>query len=89
MSNNISLHLLVKETTKTAGNLGVILFGLGITGSILWAVCRELFSGNSPNNIYSKALDRCISDQRIQDHLGEPIKAFGEENRRGRRRHVR
>lgn len=78
----------VKETTKTAGNLGVILFGLGITGSILYAVCQELFSGNSPNNIYSDALDKCIKDQRIRDHLGEPIKAYGEENARGRRRHV-
>lgn len=78
----------VKETTKTAGNLGVILLGFGILGAILWTISKELFSGNSPNSIYSSALDRCISDPRVQDHLGQPIKAFGEENRRGRRRHV-
>lgn len=78
----------VKETTKTAGNLGVILLGLGITGTILWAVFKELFSSNSPNNIYSSALKACENDQRIQDQLGQPIKAYGEENSRGRRKHV-
>lgn len=78
----------VKETTKTAGNLGVILFGVGITASILWAIFQELFSGNSPNNIYSSALEKCLADSRVKDHLGEPIKAYGEETRRGRRRHV-
>lgn len=79
----------VKENTKTAGNLGVILFGVGITASILWAIFQELFSGNSPNNIYSSAFDKCVADPRVKDHLGEPIKAYGEENRRGRRKHVR
>ena len=30
----------------------------------------------------------CISDNRVQDKLGEPVKAFGEETRRGRRNRV-
>ena len=30
----------------------------------------------------------CISDNRVQDKLGEPVKAFGEESRRGRRNRV-
>ena len=35
------------------------------------------------------ASEKCIAHPKVQDMLGEPIKAFGEENRRGRRRHVR
>lgn len=79
----------VKETTKTASYLGVILLGVGITGIMFYAVVRELFSGKSPNNVYSKALDKVIADTRVQDALGEPLSGYGEENRRGRRQHVR
>ena len=35
------------------------------------------------------ASDQCMNHPKVQDLLGEPIKAFGEESRRGRRRHVR
>ena len=35
------------------------------------------------------ASEKCIAHPKVQDLLGEPIKAFGEETRRGRRRHVR
>ncbi len=34
------------------------------------------------------ASEKCIAHPKVQDMLGEPIKAFGEETRRGRRRHV-
>lgn len=79
----------VKETTKTASYLGVILLGVGITGIIFVTVFKELFSSKSPNNVYSKALERICTDTRVQDALGEPISGYGEENRRGRRQHVR
>ncbi|KAL9707214.1 hypothetical protein quinque_010732 [Culex quinquefasciatus] len=62
----------VKENTKTASYLGIIL----------------LFSSNSPNNIYTEALDRVKNENRVKDALGAPIKGFGEESRRGRRTHV-
>lgn len=79
----------VKETTKTASYLGVILLGVGIAGMIFYTVFSELFSSKSPNNVYSKALDQVINDTRIKDALGEPLSGFGEENRRGRRQHAR
>jgi len=78
----------VKETTKTASYLGVILLGVGVTGMIFFTVFSELFSSKSPNNVYSKALERVCNDTRVQDALGEPISGYGEENRRGRRQHV-
>ncbi|XP_046385490.1 mitochondrial import inner membrane translocase subunit Tim21 [Ischnura elegans] len=78
----------VKETTKTVSYLGVILFGVGVTGFILFTVFKELFSSNSPNSIYTAALEKCRKDPRVVDLLGDPIKGFGEETRRGRRRHV-
>lgn len=76
------------ENTKTASYTGVILLGVGLTGGLFYVIFRELFSSNSPQNIYSAALDRCVNDTRIQDALGAPIKGFGEENSRRRRRHV-
>ncbi|XP_075212949.1 mitochondrial import inner membrane translocase subunit Tim21 isoform X2 [Lycorma delicatula] len=78
----------MKETTKTASYMGVIIAGVGITAVIFYTVLKELFSSKSPNNIYSKALERCRNDPNVQNALGEPIKGFGEETRRGRRRHV-
>ncbi|KAF2892349.1 hypothetical protein ILUMI_13825 [Ignelater luminosus] len=78
----------VKETTKTASYLGVILLGVGVTGALFYAVFNELFSSKSPNNVYTKAAKRCLNDPRIQDSLGQPITTYGEETRRGRRQHV-
>ncbi|XP_068621352.1 mitochondrial import inner membrane translocase subunit Tim21 [Battus philenor] len=78
----------IKETTKTVSYTGVILAGIGVTGVIFYYVFRELFSSNSPNSIYSVALEKCKNDPRIEDALGAPIKGFGEETSRRRRTHV-
>lgn len=78
----------IKENTKTASYLGVIVIGVTVTGALFFAIFRELWSSHSPNNVYSAALERCINDPRIQDTLGAPIKGFGEESRRRRRTHV-
>lgn len=51
----------IKENTKTASYFGVIVFGVGVTGVIMFVVFRELFSSSSPNNIYSEALNTCIN----------------------------
>lgn len=51
----------IKENTKTASYFGVIVFGIGVTGVIMFVVFRELFSSSSPNNIYSEALTTCIN----------------------------
>lgn len=86
--NVIPLGEKVKETTKTASYLGIILLGVGVTGTLFYAVFNELFSSKSPNNVYAKATKKCIADQRVEDKLGYPITAYGEETRRGRRQHV-
>lgn len=78
----------VKETTKTASYMGIIILGIGVTGTLFYAVFNELFSSKSPNNVYSRAMKQCLSDPRVEDKLGYPIKAYGEETRRGRRQHV-
>lgn len=85
----VSFKTTVKETTKTASYMGIILIGVGVTGIMFYAIFSELFSGKSPNSVYSKALDRVINDTRIQDAIGIPISGYGEETSRGRRRHVR
>lgn len=78
----------VKETTKTASYLSIILLGVGVTGALFYAVFSELFSSNSPNSIYTQASKICLNDTRVQDALGEPITIYGEETRRRRRQHV-
>ncbi|KAF5298387.1 hypothetical protein FQR65_LT01165 [Abscondita terminalis] len=78
----------VKETTKTASYLGVILLGVGVTGALFYGVFSELFSSKSPNSVYTKAAKLCKNDSRVQIALGEPIMAYGEETRRRRRQHV-
>lgn len=78
----------IKENTKTASYMGVILLGVGVTGIMFYAIFRELFSSQSPNSVYSEALEKCINDPKVQDLLGTPIKGYGEETGRRRRRHV-
>lgn len=78
----------IKENTKTASYLGVIVVGVAVTGVLIFAVCRELWSSTSSNSVYSAALKTCIDDPRVQDSLGSPIKGYGEESRRRRRQHV-
>ncbi|XP_052867392.1 mitochondrial import inner membrane translocase subunit Tim21 [Anopheles cruzii] len=78
----------VKENTKTASYMGVIMLGVGVTGLLFYVIFWELFSSDSPNNIYSEALERVKEEPRVKDALGSPIKGFGEESRRGRRTHV-
>lgn len=58
----------IKETTKTVSYTGVILAGIGFTGVIFYYVFRELFSSNSPNSIYSAALEKC---KNVGKHYGK------------------
>lgn len=51
----------IKENTKTASYLGVIVFGVAVTGVMFFAIFRELLSSNSPNNVYSDALKTCTN----------------------------
>ena len=41
-------------------------------------VVRELFSSNSANSLYDKAVADCLAHEKLADLLGEPVKAFGE-----------
>ena len=77
-----------KENVKTASYGMVIVVGVGVTCVVLFTVLKELFSVESPTALFQMASDKCVEHPQVQDLLGEPIKAFGEETRRGRRRHV-
>lgn len=84
----LTLGQKVKQSTKDASYLGVILAGLGVTGLMFYTIFHELFSGHSPNSVYSRALERCRADPRLKAALGEPLQGHGETTSRGRRRHV-
>lgn len=78
----------IKEGTKTAAYAGFVFMGFGIAIVIFYAIFSELFSSKSPHKVYSKAVDYVINDERVQTAIGDQIKSFGEETRRGRRQHV-
>merc|ERR1719322_334896 len=77
-----------KENVKTVSYGMVIVVGVGVTCFVLYTVMKELFTGDSPTALFQMASEKCVEHPQVQDLLGEPIKAFGEETRRGRRRHV-
>ncbi|XP_072024317.1 mitochondrial import inner membrane translocase subunit Tim21-like [Amphiura filiformis] len=78
----------VAQAGKDTMYTGIIIVGVGVTGLMFYTVFKELFSSNSPNGVYTKALKICLQDGEIIEELGEPIKGYGEETRRRRRRHV-
>ncbi|KAL1425769.1 hypothetical protein MTO96_018928 [Rhipicephalus appendiculatus] len=48
----LTLGQKVKQSTKDASYLGVILAGLGVTGLMFYTIFHELFSGHSPNSVH-------------------------------------
>ncbi|XP_067206997.1 mitochondrial import inner membrane translocase subunit Tim21-like isoform X3 [Linepithema humile] len=49
---------------------------------------RLALQNKSPYAVYSQARLRCIEHPKVMDILGAPVKAYGDETRRGRRRHI-
>lgn len=84
----ISKSQKVKEAGKDFTYLIIVLFGISVTGGLLYTIFKELFSSSSPNIIYGKALQKCRTHPEVISVFGEPVKGFGELTRRGRRQHV-
>lgn len=77
-----------REATRTTTYTAVVIMGIGVTGLMMYTVFKELLSSFSPQTVYSAALEKCCIHPRIVDFLGDSIKGYGEESRRGRRQHV-
>nr|XP_053626305.1 mitochondrial import inner membrane translocase subunit Tim21-like [Cherax quadricarinatus] len=43
---------------------------------------------SASQTVYSAAVEKCISHPRVIDFLGDSVKSYGEESRRGRRQHI-
>jgi len=86
--NSQSFGNKAKEATKTTWYTGVVLAGIGVTGLMMYSVFKELLSSFSPQKIYDAAVEKCINHPRVVDFLGDGIKSYGEESRRGRRQHI-
>lgn len=81
----VSISQKVKEAGRDVTYLIVVLFGVSITGGLLYTIFKELFSSSSPNIIYGKALGKCRTHPEVISVFGEPVKGYGERSRRGRR----
>ncbi|XP_074646486.1 mitochondrial import inner membrane translocase subunit Tim21-like [Tubulanus polymorphus] len=86
--SELTLGQKVKQTGKDASYTAVIVIGVGITGVMFYMIGRELFSNQSPSGVYGKAVKELKRNYDVTDIVGEPLKAYGEMTRRGRRRHV-
>lgn len=51
--------------TKQTSYAGIILAGLGITGSLAYVVGSELFSSNNASGVYSRALTMVKNNQEV------------------------
>ncbi|KAG8571377.1 hypothetical protein GDO81_011619 [Engystomops pustulosus] len=78
----------VKRVGADITYLIVALIGAGITGGLFYVIFKELFSSSSPSKLYGNTFEKCRNHPEIIGAFGEPIKAFGETTKRGRRQHV-
>lgn len=78
----------VVEAGKDLTYIAVIVVGGGLIGYILYNLYRELCATDGATSVYSAAAEICKNDDRVINAMGEPIKVYGETDRRGRRRHV-
>lgn len=78
-----------KENVKTASYSVIVIAGIGVTAGVLYIIFKELFSGDSPQKLFQTASEKCIEHEKVQDLLGEPIKAYGEQTRRHKSKHVK
>ncbi|XP_071520072.1 mitochondrial import inner membrane translocase subunit Tim21 isoform X2 [Panulirus ornatus] len=77
-----------KEATRTTYYTAVVVLGVGVTGLMMYSVFKELLFSFSPQTVYSAAVEKCINHPRVIDFLGDSVKSYGEESRRGRRQHI-
>lgn len=65
----------------------VIVFGLGLTGLVIYAVSSEIYAPNSPTNLYEEAAELVKRSPEVNAILLQPIKTHAEStgSRRARR----
>jgi len=78
-----------KENVKTASYSVVVLAGIGIVGTVLFVVGKELFAGDTPQDFFQYGSDKCMNHEKVQDLLGEPINAYGVSTRRHKSKQVK
>ena len=77
-----------KENVKTASYTAVVIGGLGATLVVFYVIFQELFSGETAQSFFQYGSKKCMENEKVQDLLGEPIKAYGEETRRHKAKRV-
>lgn len=60
------MFISVVAASKATVNVGVILAGVAVTGSLLFLIGKELFGSDSTTAIFSDAVDRINAHQEVQ-----------------------
>lgn len=66
-----------------------MLFGVTITGLVIYAVSSELFASNSPTKLYEEAVEIVQNDAEVNSVLLQPIRFHAESSGGRRNRRVR
>jgi len=77
-----------RERAKDAGYSVIIIIGFGLLVGAFYSLFRNIFSSHGTTVLFNKAVADCLAHGRVTSILGKPIKAFGEETRRGHRGHI-
>ncbi|KAI8854910.1 TIM21-domain-containing protein [Chytridium lagenaria] len=68
----------VVHTTKNAGYLGIILFGVSVFGTALTFTGFNLIEDYRVNTTFEEAMNRIKENEKVQDLIGEPMEGVGD-----------
>ena len=80
------------ENCEICGDAFLIIIGIAtiaVTGGVLYALFKDMLSGDTPQDFFQYGSDKCINHEKVQDLLGEPVKAYGVRTRRHASKHVK
>ncbi|XP_071959181.1 mitochondrial import inner membrane translocase subunit Tim21-like [Antedon mediterranea] len=87
-SQQIQIGKKVAQASKDLTYIAVVVVGAVLLIAMFYTVGQELMDSKSPNSVFTRSLKLCKNNYEVVEAIGEPVKGYGEMDRRGRRRHV-
>ncbi|XP_033125240.1 mitochondrial import inner membrane translocase subunit Tim21-like [Anneissia japonica] len=87
-THQVQLGQKVAQASKDVTYIAVVVVGAVLLVAMFYTVGQELMDSKSPNSVFTRSLKLCKKNYEVMEAIGEPIKGYGEMDRRGRRKHV-